>query len=270
MIESYDEYLLDVDVSKMLEEAENILAHDPEQKLTWWYKFDKKPTNIIEDFIYKSARQHNMYHSYVGAEWWIRSHDDISSYWYFHVDGDVDRFRKDGIYYSAPFCTVTYLTNCGQPTVLLDQYHDWTKTDGVYIIGDNDWSFWSSPKAGKQISWSLPYFHGVVGNFGEMNPGEKRVTLMFNTWKTRPYEPACVEYNLPYEIKQGSVTLTPRKSQYLEYKDPHGFIKILLEGSENYLHYNGFNEQGKSWMVSQFLPSGLESVDSPTLTLLMD
>lgn len=270
MIESYGTYVLDESVNNLCKEAINILAHDSEEKLTWWYQFDRKPRNIIENFIYQSARQHNMYHSYMGAEWWIRSHDDLSSYWYFHVDGDVDRFRKDGVYLSAPFCTVTYLTDSGQPTVLIDQYHDWTKTDGIYITGDNDWTFWSSPKAGKHISWSLPYYHGVVANYGEMKPNEKRITLMYNIWKTKPYEPACVEYNLPYTISPGTVTLTPKKDPFLEHKDPHGFFNAKLEGIDTAIQYHGFNEQGKSWIVSQFLPSGMEGERFPTLTLPVD
>ena len=69
----------------------------------------------------KSAQQHGL-DGYLGAEWWIRSHDDINSQWYFHVDGDVDRFRETGEYLVAPFCTVTYLCDGGQPTVC-DQHH---------------------------------------------------------------------------------------------------------------------------------------------------
>jgi hypothetical protein len=268
MIESYKSYLLDTSANELKREAENILSHDKDEELTWWYKFDRKPQNIIEDFIYQSARQHNVYHSYAGAEWWIRSHDSISSSWYFHVDGDVDRFRKDGKYVAAPFSTVTYLTDCGQPTVLLDQYHDWTKEDGLYMIGENDWTFWSSPKAGKQICWSMPYFHGVPANYGDMEEGEKRITLMFNVWKEKPYAPACVEYNLPYEISQGIVTLTPKKDSFLEEKKPHGFFNILAEGVEMQVQYHGYNEQGASWIVTQFLPSGLEELEDQHFPIL--
>jgi hypothetical protein len=257
MIESYSTYLSEESTALIKEEADNILAHDEDQKLTWWYGFDRHPENIIEQYIFESARKHNMYHSYVGAEWWIRSHDDLSSYWYFHVDGDLDRFNKDGVYYPAPFCTVTYLTNSGQPTILLDQYHDWSKTDGVYITGEDSWSFWSSPKAGKHITWAMPYFHGVPSNYGEMYPGEKRITLMYNIWKTKPYEPACVEYNLPYEIKKGSVTLTPQRDKDLLTKEPQGWFGVKLEGIDHSVQYHGINEQGASWFVSQYLPDEL-------------
>ena len=118
-IESYNNYLTEESALDLRVEANTILAQDPEEKKTWWYELSKSPSNIIENFILKSAQQHGL-EGYLGAEWWIRSHDTIESQWYFHVDGDVDRFRQTGEYLAAPFSTVTYLCDGGQPTVVCD------------------------------------------------------------------------------------------------------------------------------------------------------
>ena len=255
-IESYHSYLTEESAANLRAEADNILAHDPEEKLTWWYDLSKPPSNIIENYIMKSAQQHGL-DGYLGAEWWIRSHDDINSQWYFHVDGDVDRFRETGEYLAAPFCTVTYLSDGGQPTVVCDQHHDWLKNDSVYVTGNCDWTLWSYPKMGKHISWGLPYFHGVVANMGHIPAGDKRVTLMFNLWNSRPFEPACVEYNLPYNIKDGEVFLYPMKDTDLEFREPHGHFTAYLEGVETAIQFHGYHQPGDSFLVTQIRPQHL-------------
>ena len=121
-IESYSIYLTEEDALRLRAESDNIVAHDPEEKKTWWYGFERPPQNIVENFIFHSARQHHMFHSYIGAEWWIRTHNNINSRWLFHVDGDLGHSRRSGEYRSAPFSTVTYLSDWGQPTVILDKY----------------------------------------------------------------------------------------------------------------------------------------------------
>ena len=116
-VESYGSYLTKDSAIKLRTEADNIIAHDPEEKKTWWYGFDRPPQNVIEEFIFQSSRQHNTFESYVGAEWWIRTHKHKSSNWPFHVDCDLGRLRKKEGYISAPFSTITYLSDYGQPTV---------------------------------------------------------------------------------------------------------------------------------------------------------
>ena len=259
-IESYGEYLNEESALKLRHEADNIIAHDPEEKKTYWYGFHRPPQNIIEEFIYQSSCQHNMFHSYIGAEWWIRTHNKLSSTWDFHVDSDLGHQRRSGKYRAAPFCTITYLSDYGQPTVVLDRTADWTK-DQFFITGDNNWSFWASPKMGKHINWSLPYFHGVPANFGYLPEGETRVTLMFNCWKTKPWEPECIEYNLPYNISDGRVTLIPKKDGKLPMLDPHGYFNTELEGGADpiSIQYHGYNQQKKSWMVTQIAPNDIDT-----------
>lgn len=260
-VESYGSYLTEDSAIKLRTEADNIITHDPLEQKTWWYSFNRPPQNIIEEFIFKSSRQHNTFESYIGAEWWIRTHNSKSSSWPFHIDADLGRHRKKEGYISAPFCSVTYLSDYGQPTVLVDRYHDWTipTKDGFYITGDNMWTMWSAPKMGKHISWSLPYFHGVVRDYGDFPEGETRVTLMYNCWKgEKPYAPECIEYNLPYKISEGTVDILPIKDK-LEFLIPHGFTTIVLEGEELALQYHGFNQKGKSWMVTQEAPAGVDT-----------
>ena len=254
-VESYSSYLSNA--KDLQVEAKNILAVDPEQKLTWWYDFNRAPENIIESFIFKSARQHNLFHSYVGAEWWIREHTSIESDWRFHTDVDVDRLERDHEVHAAPFSTVTYLCDSGQPTVLVDHYNDWTNTHGN-ITGENNWTFWSAPKLGKHINWSIPYYHGVPANFGSL-VNETRITLMYNVWRWKPLEPACVEYNLPYEISQGEAYITAKKDTELPWLEPHGYFNCELEGYPISMQYHGYYQQHKSWMVSQRSPDHIDT-----------
>ena len=256
-IESYHNYLTEESALDLRVEANNILAHDPLEQKTWWYDFSKPPSNIIENYIFKSTQQHKL-GGYLGAEWWIRSHDDIKSQWYFHVDGDLGRWRAKQEYIAAPYCTVTFLSDGGQPTVICDQYHDWTKEDGCYATGNDDWTFWSYPRMGKHISWSLPYFHGVVGNMGHLQPGDKRVTLMYNLWNTRPLEPECVDYNLPYEIKKGETFLYPKKDTDLEFRKPHGHFTAHLQGIPTAIQFHGYHKPGDSFLVTQIRPQLLQ------------
>ena len=259
MIESYNSYL-DLDSAKALRrECDNILTHDPLEQKTWWYGFDRPPQNILENFIFQSARQHNVFHSYIGAEWWIRSHDSLDSSWIFHVDGDLGQSRRGDQYCAAPFSTITYLTDYGQPTVVLDYMHDWMKKQ-FYIMGDNAWTFWSSPKMGKHINWSLPYFHGVPHNYGYLPEGEKRVTLMYNVWKTKPWEPECIEYDLKYKISGGEVKLIPEKDDDIQWLEPHGYFTTKLEDALDVaVQYHGYNKRGKSWIVTQYAPDGIDT-----------
>ena len=60
-VESYGTYLSLESTLKLRDEADHIIAHDPEEKKTWWYSFNRPPQNIIEDFIYQSSRQHNTF-----------------------------------------------------------------------------------------------------------------------------------------------------------------------------------------------------------------
>ena len=249
-IESYNEYVIKSDAETLRDEAKSILAYDEKQSNTWWFGFDREPDNIIENYIHQSARQHNLFESYIGAEWWIREHETIHSHWSFHTDSDVARWRQTGEYVTAPFSTVLYLCDSGQPTVVLDAMHDWTETSGPHIMGDNRWSFWSAPKLGKQICWSLPYYHGVVQDYGHLR-NETRITLMFNLWKTRPFEPSCIEYNLPHQIKKGSVTLLPKKEKDIPWLEPHGVSEVTLKKMKFNLQYHGYCKDKKSWLVTQ-------------------
>lgn len=261
-VESYSKYLHNA--KDLQTESKNILAHDPEQWVTWWYDFSRPPQNIIESFIFKSARQHNVFHSYIGAEWWIREHTSIDSNWRFHADIDVGRREKDNKIHAAPFSTITYLCDSGQPTVLVDQYVDWENTN-EHIMGSNEWTLWCAPKLGKHINWSIQYYHGVPANYGVLDEGETRITLMYNVWRHKPYAPECIEYNLPYEISKEEAHLDIEKDTEIPWLDPHGYFNCELEGFPISMQYHGYYQKHKTWLVSQYLPEGQNPIPrSPT------
>ena len=135
--------------------------------------------------------------------------------------------------------------------------NDWTNTDGQ-IVGDNNWTFWAAPKLGKHINWSIPYFHGVPANFGSLID-ETRITFMYNVWRWKPCEPACVEYNLPYEILKGEAHLDIKKDTELPWLEPHGYFNCELEGYPISMQYHGYYQQHKSWMVTQLTPDHIDT-----------
>ena len=92
---------------------------------------------------------------------------------------------------------------------------------------------------------------------GHIQPGDKRVTLMFNLWNTRPFEPACIEYNLPHKIKDGEVFLYPKKDTNLEFREPHGHFTAYLEGIPTAVQFHGYHKAGDSFLVTQYRPSNL-------------
>ena len=82
---------------------------------------------------------------------------------------------------------------------------------------------------------------------------------MYNCWKgEKPYAPECIEYNLPYEISQGSIEILPIKDK-LEFLIPHGFMVTDLSGEKTSVQYHGFNQKGKTWLVTQEAPPDVDT-----------
>ena len=89
---------------------------------TYWMAADGAPRNALERLALDIFDHHTAAAAFdrsrSGAEWWaqvIDPSDDIG----FHWDRDYDLERDQGLCVHPHLATVTYLSNCGGPTIIL-------------------------------------------------------------------------------------------------------------------------------------------------------
>lgn len=208
----YKKIISDADLSFICREAENILKIDRKQELNWWFDLNKEPSNCIESYIISVIEELKIKNDYIGAEWWIRDRTRDTDFHALHVDSDVEK-NQNGILVETSISTILYLTDCGGPTVILDEEINNKHSDKI---------LYSYPERGKFLYFNTPYIHGVLP--GYLN-NQKRITLMFNLWKNRPEENLCKEYSIDYPIKDRKISIhSSRKEQIKQTKSNEFFV----------------------------------------------
>lgn len=95
-----------------------------------------------------------------GAEWWCLAMDAESSQVAWHWDKDYS-LEQSGINISPHLATVTYLSDVGAPTVMIDKT---CSTDySADISGDAHTAFLSRPAFGKHIVFDGRFLHAAPG-----------------------------------------------------------------------------------------------------------
>jgi hypothetical protein len=123
-----------------------------------------------------------------GGEWWVQmrnSNENIG----FHVDKDEGIASEEQWMKMPVLSTVTYLTDVGGPTLVLNQSSNRggnkqepeLPVKGVLVY----------PKKNRHMLFRGNLQHGVVGEFGQ--DGGERITFLVNWWDKRPMAPYCVE-----------------------------------------------------------------------------
>jgi len=123
-----------------------------------------------------------------GGEWWVQlrsSNENIG----FHVDKDEGVASEEQWMKMPVLSTITYLTDEGGPTLVLDQSSNRggnrqtpeLPTKGVLVY----------PKKNRHVLFRGNLQHGVVGEFGEKRGGQ-RVTFLVNWWDKKPMSPYCM------------------------------------------------------------------------------
>jgi len=152
---------------------------------TFWVGADAKPQTALEklamqvfkfhtaDAIFDPARS--------GAEWWtqcIDPADDIAMHW----DRDYDMQADQGILLHPHLATVTYLTEGGGPTLVLECPSPLMQDESpCRPIHRAEAAF---PRVGRHISFDGRMLHGAPSDIAAAAaaPGARRVTFLVNVW----------------------------------------------------------------------------------------
>jgi hypothetical protein len=126
-----------------------------------------------------------------GGEWWVQlrnTNENIG----FHVDKDEGVASEEQWMKMPVLSTVTYLTNEGGPTLVLDQSSNRggnkqtpeLPTKGILVY----------PKKNRHILFRGNLQHGVVGEFGGKRATGvgRRITFLVNWWDKKPMSPYCM------------------------------------------------------------------------------
>lgn len=176
-----------------------------------------------------------------GAEWWAQVRQDGNPRKAIKFHWDADEFAVDqyGVNIHPHFSTVTYLTDTGAPTLIVDRRNPLKVGGTMTPCGSITQGMLSYPSCGKHIVFDGQLLHGTVPGMGE--EGE-RVTFLVNVWLNhRPSN--C--HRLPTSIGQYlgspdvsvSRTLTQLVAPKEEIVDPSGFmLRSKFAWRANYLN----------------------------------
>ena len=133
---------------------------------------------------------------FAGGEWWVQrvranEHTEKSSLG-FHFDKDEGVASERGYMKMPVFSTVTYLTDDGAPTMVVNQT---TNRGGNANFPDHPTQVnLIFPKRGRHLVFRGNLAHGVPGQLAPLTKGGAafRLTLLVNWWNRKPIEPYCL------------------------------------------------------------------------------
>ena len=133
---------------------------------------------------------------FAGAEWWVQrvradEHTKQSSIG-FHFDKDEGVASERGYMKMPVFSTVTYLTDDGAPTMVINQT---TNRGGNMNIPEHPTAInLVFPKRGRHLIFRGNLAHGVPGQLAPLAEGgaAHRTTFLINWWNQKPIEPYCL------------------------------------------------------------------------------
>jgi len=129
-----------------------------------------------------------------GAEWWVQvrregdGHNETVS---FHWDKDEDLVDGFGVNVHPAISTVTYVTESGAPTLVLDHVPPVMYEDVEQFRGAIGTGYLSFPKRGKHVAFDGRLLHGAPRELAKtrhVQKGYERVSFLVNIWLNyRPY-----------------------------------------------------------------------------------
>ena len=124
----------------------------------------------------------------VGAEYWVqvRRGDADGG---FHYDKDESAASNKQRMIFPSLSTITYLTDGGAPTVILNQTTNQFGNDEVPAVPSE--GYLSFPATGKHIHFNGKAQHGVAGGICQTGCDKDRVVLLINWWDHAPEPPNC-------------------------------------------------------------------------------
>lgn len=117
-----------------------------------------------------------------GAEWWaqVRQSGHPEEAIQFHWDTDEAAVEQRGVNVHPHISTVTYLTHCGAPTLVVDRRNSLRPDDAASVRGPIRSGLLSYPQQGKHVAFDGQLLHGTVPR-AVAEDGE-RVTFLVNVW----------------------------------------------------------------------------------------
>ena len=183
-------------------------------------KYDTKARLHIEEAIFylkkylklnqgmmKHGKSTCKYDNIAGAEWWVQVRTGGESIG-FHYDKDEALASTKGVMKHPAISTVTYLSDIGAPTMILNQ----TTPDGNREIPDiPEEAYLVYPKSNNHLLFNGNLQHGVISSAASRTSStsiKKRVTLLINWWCEKPGEPNAI-FLTPKIIQKMGLAKTP-------------------------------------------------------------
>lgn len=168
-----------------------------------------------------------------GAEWWaqVRQGGHPEEAVRFHWDTDEEAVEGHGVNVHPHLSTVTYLTACGAPTLVVDRRNPPRPEDSSRACGDIHAGLWSEPRTGKHVSFDGQLLHGTVPRHHE---GGERLTFLVNVWLNhRPSHSRRVPRSLARRLgdAETSVHLSPGVAPHFQFVKVAGARYELFETS---------------------------------------
>jgi len=118
-----------------------------------------------------------------GAEFWVQVRgaggeepDEQEISW--HCDKDEERWDQEQICVAPALATVTYLTDGGTPTVVVDS----PCRDDASLAPGRHQAVVCQPKTGRHLRFQGNLLHAVPSELAEPGYSEMRVTVLVNVW----------------------------------------------------------------------------------------
>ena len=161
--------------------------NDYSEGQTFWVAANSTPTTTLErmalDIFQFHAKGCQLFDPATsGAEWWTLAIDSDNSDVAWHWDKDYG-LEDSGVNLSPHLATVTYLSNNGSPTVMLNKTTPTGYTED--FSGTADQIFISRPKIGKHISFDGRFLHSApleLSLWPNQVKGETRYSFLVNIW----------------------------------------------------------------------------------------
>lgn len=151
-----------------------------------WLPAEARPRCLPEAVAAAVFARHTAGASYdparSGAEWWaqVRHSGHEEEAVQFHWDTDEAAVEQHGVNLHPHLSTVTYLTDCGAPTLVLDRRNTRRPQDVASTYGPMQSGALSYPRRGKHLVFDGQLLHGTVPR--RCCVAGERVTFLVNVW----------------------------------------------------------------------------------------
>eukprot|EP01060_Flectonema_neradi_P016227 TRINITY_DN2281_c0_g1_i1.p1 TRINITY_DN2281_c0_g1~~TRINITY_DN2281_c0_g1_i1.p1 ORF type:complete len:347 (+),score=83.78 TRINITY_DN2281_c0_g1_i1:51-1091(+) len=175
---------------------------------TYWLSAAADPKSLLEEYIKKVFDFHTkdakFDKSRSGAEWWALSLDGDSNVgWHWDKDYYLESEMNINVY--PQIGTVTYLTDVGCGTAVLNSIAPFCATDSVSCKPTTAWCCF--PKPSRHLAFDGRYLHGAAAGGKAASTATNRVTILINIWLN--HEPVTADPFFDEDRKPSNAKTVP-------------------------------------------------------------